>query len=336
MKSYRLHAFGCIDNLTPVKESTPEPAAYEVMVQVKVVSLNFRDLAIINGSYPLPATAGLIPVSDAVGEVVAVGKQVTRFKVGDRVVNAYMPTWYGGSVSSHYWHGLYGSNIDGWLTEFKCVNEEALLPVPVYMSDVEAATLPCAAVTAWSALNGPCPVNAGDTVLIQGTGGVSLFALQLAQAMGAGVMATTSSDHKADYLVSLGAKDVINYQTEPAWGGRVRQLNHGQGVDRIIEVGGVGTLNQSIQAIAAGKEIALIGFVAKAEQPVDMNAFFKNYASMRRIAVGSRSDFESMLRIMLQHQIHPVIDQTFAFDDALGAFRHLQARQHIGKVVIKM
>ncbi|MFC0225476.1 zinc-dependent alcohol dehydrogenase family protein [Serratia aquatilis] len=334
MQSYRFKQFGSLEHLALHQEQMPQPQAREVLIRVRATSLNYRDLAIMNGQYTLPSSPGFIPLSDAAGEVVQIGERVERFKVGDRVVNTFMPRWFGGAFQASVRDELYGSNRDGWLAEYKVVSEESLLPLPEHLSFEQGATLPCAAVTAWAALNGDRPVKAGETVLTLGSGGVSLFAIQLAKAMGARVIATTSSEAKAERLKALGADDVISYVQYPEWGQEVVRLTAGQGVNRIIEVGGPGTLNQSIQAIGIGGELALIGFVAQDAVAIDFFSLFKSAARFRVISVGSREDFEQMNRVLVLNKIVPVIDSVFPFAEATQAWQRFDSRQHFGKVVI--
>jgi len=263
--------------------------------------------------------------------VVSVGEEVTRFKSGDRVANSFFPRWFGGRFPLSSAAEQYGSNQDGWLSEHKIISAEALVDIPPHLSFEEAATLPCAAVTAWTALNG---VTAGDTVLTQGSGGVSLFAIQLAKLLGARVIATTSSPEKAERLKALAADEVIDYTAFQDWSVRVRELTEGQGVDRIVEVGGPGTLAQSIRAVAIGGEIAMIGFLAAGDPSIDFSSLFMSGATLRRIAVGSRADFEALNRAVTQHLLRPVIDRVFLFDQAGEAWRHFDSRRNFGKVVI--
>lgn len=334
MQSYRFKQFGNPDGLELHQEDMPVPQAREVLVRVRATSLNYRDLAIMNGQYTLPSEPGHIPLSDAAGEVVQVGERVERFKVGDRVVNTFMPRWFGGAFQAQARDELYGSDRDGWLTEYKVVSEESLVSLPDYLSFEQGATLPCAAVTAWAALNGDRPIKAGETVLTLGSGGVSLFAIQLAKAMGARVIATTSSEVKAERLKALGADEVINYVQHPEWSNEVQRLTSGQGVNRVVEVGGPGTLNQSIRSIGIGGELALIGFVAQDGLAIDFFSLFKSAARFRVISVGSREDFDQMNRVLVQHKIMPVIDSVFSFTDAKRAWQHFDSRLHVGKVVI--
>ncbi|ENF1958896.1 NAD(P)-dependent alcohol dehydrogenase [Yersinia enterocolitica] len=334
MQSYRFKQFGHLDHLALCQEEMPVPEAREVLVRIRATSLNYRDLAIMNGQYTLPSHPGHIPLSDAAGEVIQIGQRVERFKVGDRVVNTFMPRWFGGAFQASGRAELYGSDRDGWLTEYKVVSEESLLALPDCLSFEQGATLPCAAVTAWSALNGDRPVKAGETVLTLGSGGVSLFAIQLAKAMGARVIATTSSETKAAQLKALGADEVISYVQHPEWSHEVLRLTAGLGVNRVVEVGGPGTLNQSIRSICIGGELALIGFVAHDAVAIDFFSLFNSAARFRVINVGSREDFEQMNRVLVQHQIMPVIDSTFPFADVKQAWRHFDSRQHVGKIVI--
>ncbi|MEN3030498.1 NAD(P)-dependent alcohol dehydrogenase [Chromobacterium amazonense] len=335
MQSYRFSRFGALDHLQRHDEAMPQPGRGEVLVRVRASSLNYRDLALLHGRYPMSWQDGLIPLSDGTGDIVALGEDCRRFAVGDRVCNAFFPEWFGGPFPLPQAARQYGSNLDGWLCQYKAVREEALVRVPDHLSYAEAAALPCAALTAWTALTGPKPLQAGDTVLVQGTGGVSLFALQLAKLMGARVIATTSSADKAQRLRALGADEVIDYQATPDWGAQARALTGGQGVDWVIEVGGQGTLEQSLAAIAAGGEIAVIGFLDQGGAALDFMRYFMSGATLRRIAVGHRDGLEAMLRAIGQHRLRPVIDQIFSFDQARAAFEHLDARRHFGKVVIQ-
>ncbi len=334
MQTYRLERFSTIDDLVLHTEDIPQPRANEVLVRVRASSLNFRDLMIVNGHYPMSSEPGHIPLSDSAGEIVEIGNAVTRFKIGDRVANTFFPRWFGGRFEMAYAHEQYGSDRDGWLTEYKAVDQETLVSIPAHLSFEQAATLPCAAVTAWSALSGPTPVTAGDTVLTQGTGGVSLFALQLAKLCGARVIAITSSDDKVAKLKALGADDAINYTAIPNWDQAIRELTEGRGVDRIVEVGGTGTLAKSIRATALGGEISIIGLLSSASEQIDFMQLFMGGATLRRIAVGSRDDFDLMNRAIAQHRLQPIVDCVYPFAQAKDAWRHFERRGHIGKVVI--
>jgi NADPH:quinone reductase-like Zn-dependent oxidoreductase len=322
MQSFRINNAASIDL---VEEPVPVPGAGEVLVRIRAASLNARDRILLD----LGPAVGKIALSDAAGVVESVGERATRFQVGDRVVNSFHPTWFGGVRRGHA--PTYALELDGWLTEFVVVAEEALVRIPDHLSFEEASTLPCAAVTAWSALAG---VGAGDTVLVQGSGGVSIFAAQFALAAGARVIATTSSGEKAARFGELGVQDVVNYVDTPAWGAEVQRLTGGRGVDLVVEIGGAGSLAQSSRALAYGGRISLIGNLAPSGEDIDLMQFFWNGSTLRSIAVGSRSDFEDMNRILAQHQMHPVIDRVFPFSEASTALSHFRSGARFGKVVI--
>jgi len=330
MRAYQLDGLGSLDGLVLVERDIPSPGAGEVLVRVRASSLNFRDMIILDGWYPAPVPPGRVPLSDAAGDVVAVGAGVSRFKTGDRVINSFFPNWFGGSFSAM--PEAYVVDHDGWLTEYKVISVEALASMPEHLTFEEAATLPCAAVTAWSALSG---VKAGETVLTQGMGGVSLFAVQLAKASGARVIATTSSPEKAARLRELGADEVIDYRASPDWGDQVRALTGGRGVDRVVEVGGPDTLAQSVKAVAYGGQISLVGVLAGAKGGIEFMAMFMSQATFQPIAAGSRRDLEDLCRTIDQHKIRPIIDSVFSFDDAKAGWSHYAGRNVTGKVVIR-
>ncbi|WNF00816.1 NAD(P)-dependent alcohol dehydrogenase [Streptomyces luomodiensis] len=306
----------------------PTPAAGEVLVRVKASSLNARDLLIATGKYTAAVPPGRVPLSDGAGIVEAVGDGVSRFRVGDRVMSTFHPTWLYGSFPQ--WGELYGVQRDGWLTEFIAVGEQSVVGVPEHLSFEEAATLPCAALTAWSAVSG---VGPGDALLVQGTGGVSVFALQFARLAGARVLATTSRPEKARRLRELGASDVVDYLGTPEWGAEVRALTGGRGVDLVVEIGGAGTISQSIAAVAYGGRISLVGNLASGGG-MDLTRFFERGATLRTITVGSRSDFERMNRVISQARLRPVVDRVFSFDETPDAFSWFAEGTRFGKVVI--
>ncbi len=315
MHIYRLETIGDLDGLVAREEAAPVPSTGEVLVRVKASALNYRDLAILSGKSPFPVRPGVVPISDAAGEVEVVGPGVSTLKVGDRVVSRFLPTWYGGPRTPN--PETYGSDRDGWLTEFKVVRAEALSLAPPSLTFEEAASLPCTAVTAWSALAG---VRAGDTVLTQGSGGVSLFALQLAKLLGARVIATTSSARNGHRLKQVGADEVVDYVESPQWAEAVRALTAGRGVDRVVTYGG---------------EIALVGALAESNGGLDFMSLFMSQATLRCISVGSRIDVEAMQRAVDAHAMHPVIDSVFPFADAKSAWAHYAERNVFGKVVIR-
>lgn len=327
---FRIEKLGGLDGLVSGMAAIPAPGPGEVLVRVRASSLNYRDVIILEGNYFLPVPAGRIPLSDGAGEIAAVGAGVTRFGVGDRVTNSFMPEWLEGPFTGK--GAQYSADTDGWLADYRVVVAEALTRIPDDLSFEEAATLPCAGVTAWSAMKG---VRPGDTVLVQGSGGVSLFALQLAKALGARVIATTSSDAKAEQLKALGADETINYKTQPEWSQQVRELTSGNGATRIVEVGGPGTFEQSVKAVAIGGQVSMVGALAGLQGQVEFMAMFMSQARYQPIAVGSRQDLEDLLQFIKQHKIRPCIDSTWDFGDAKCGFERLIARNVFGKVVIK-
>src|SRR6202163_5026213 len=330
MRVYQLDRPGSLDGLVVAERNVPSPAVGEVLVRVRASSLNVRDLMIINGEFPMPVPPGRVPLSDGAGEVVAVGAGVTLFKISDPVINSFLPNWFGGTFSAM--PVQYVVDCDGWLTEYKAVSAEALVAMPGYLTFEQAATLPCVAVAAWSALSG---VRAGKTVLTQGAGGVSLFAVQLAKALGARVIATSSNPENAARLREMGVDEVIDTSALPEWGDKVRALTGGRGVDRVVEVGGPGTLAQSVKAIAYGGQVSLVGALAGMAGGLDFMTTFLSQATYQLIATGSRRDLEDLCRVMEQHQIQPVIDSVFSFEDAKAGLNHYAGRKVTGKVVIR-
>ena len=333
MKSYHVEYGGGLSSLSVREHPQPEPRLGEALVRVRANSLNGRELSILRGRYPLPVKPDVVPVSDGAGEVVAVGPGVTRVKVGDRVAASIFPHWIDGPFGVEQAPQL-GGSLDGMLTEYAALPEDALLHLPAHLSFEEGATLPCAAVTAWNALTGGRGLQAGETVLTLGSGGVSLFALQFAKLLGARVIATTGSEDKAERLWALGANEVINYRATPAWEARVRELTAGRGVDRVVEV--VGTIPQSLKSVAIEGEVAFVGLLSKEAlaTPIDPWLLFTSAAIVRVIAVGSRAQFLAMNRAISEHRLRPVIDRVFPFAEAAEAFRYYQAASPFGKVVI--
>jgi NADPH:quinone reductase-like Zn-dependent oxidoreductase len=328
-------AFG-LEHLRCVERPDPAPLPHQVVARMRAVSLNYRDLLMVKGAYnprqPLP----LVPCSDGVGEVVAVGEAVTRVKVGDRVAGMFAQRWEAGEPTRERLRSTLGGPIDGTLAELVVLDERGTAPVPAYLSDEEAATLPCAALTAWSALVTHGGVTASDTVLVQGTGGVSIFALQLARVLGARVIATSSSDAKLARALELGASDGINYATEPEWGTRARELTDGRGVDLVVEVGGAGTLPQSLRAIRPGGTISMIGVLSGRRTSTDITPLVMNAVRLQGIVVGDRDGFEAMTRAMGRHALRPVVDRVFPFEEAPKAFEYLAQADHLGKVCIRV
>ena len=333
MRSYKLPTATSLDDLALVEVDQPRPGRGQVLVRLRAASLNYRDLMIATGRYGRgDVTPGLVPLSDGAGEVAEVGPEVTRFRTGERVAGLFMQSWIGGAIRPDDFKSALGGSVDGVLAESRVFDEAGLVPLPSHLSFAEGATLPCAAVTAWNALYGAKPIASGDTVLILGTGGVSIFALQFARAAGARVIATSSSDDKLVRVRALGASDGINYRTTPEWEREVRRLTDGRGVDHVVEVGGAGTLPKSIASAALGGHVHLIGVLT--EGRIDPTPILRGGVTVRGVYVGSREMFEAMNRAIALHGLTPVIDETFPFPDAKAAYRHLESGSHLGKVVI--
>jgi NADPH:quinone reductase-like Zn-dependent oxidoreductase len=320
-----------IEHLAPGERDLPEPGPGEVLVRLKAASLNYRDLLVVNGTRKIPLP--LIPVSDGAGEVVAVGDNVTRFSAGDRVMPMFIQGWISGPHPDIENLPTLGGPLDGVLADFGVWHESGLVRIPAFLSDAEAACLPCAALSAWNALFVSGSLRPGETVLLQGTGGVSLFALQFAKAAGAKVIITSSSDEKLDRARLLGADHCINYLRTPEWGTAARELT-GVGVDYVVEIGGAQTLAQSLVAIRNAGQISLVGFVSGTATGLDVSQVGMKSAVIRGIRVGNRVSMEAMLRAVSQHAIKPVIDSQFEFHDAPAALRYLSEGRHFGKVCI--
>jgi NADPH:quinone reductase-like Zn-dependent oxidoreductase len=333
MKSYHVTAGAGISGLVLRDHDQPGPGPSDVLIRMRAAALNAREPMILKGRYTLPIKPDVIPLADGAGEVVAIGSAVTRVKVGDRVACTVFPRWIDGRFS---WDvsAQIGGSLDGTLAEFVVANQDAIVHVPEHLSFREAATLPCAGVTAWNAVAGARPPMPGETVLTLGSGGVSLFAIGFAKAFGARVIATTSSSEKAERLVALGADEVINYRTTVDWDRAVRELTNGRGVDHVIEVGGAGTLEKSLKSVTIDGQIAIVGWLANQTSTIDVGAIAGSVATMRRIAVGNRAHFVAMNRALSASRIKPVIDRGFPFDDAISAFRYFESGQSFGKVVV--
>lgn len=336
MDAWRIEGSFGLENLVRAELPNPLPGPGEVVVRLRAASLNFRDLLMIRGHYnprqPLP----LIPGSDGVGVVEAVGAGVTRVKVGDRVAGNFAQDWLAGPPRRNKLRRTLGGPLDGTFATHIKVSAEGVVSVPTHLTDIEAASLPCAAVTAWHALVDEAAVRPGDRVLILGTGGVSVFALQFARMMGAETIVTSSSDEKLEQARELGADHTINYRVHPDWWKEVRKLTDDEGVDVVIEVGGAGTFDQSVRSVRAGGHVALIGVLAGSEQPVNMNRILMQNIRVQGVIVGSREMFESMNRAITQHRLHPVIDRAFSFAEMPLALEHMAHGRHFGKVCVEM
>jgi NADPH:quinone reductase-like Zn-dependent oxidoreductase len=333
MRAYQLQGTG-IDALVKVELPTPKPGPRQVLVKVAACSLNYRDLAIAIGSYRMPVKPNLVPLSDGAGEVVAVGDGVTRVKVGDRVAGCFFQRWIAGPMAPDTHMSSLGGGLDGMLAEYALLDEYGVVKLPAQLSLDDGATLPCAAVTAWHALAEHARIVAGQSVLVQGTGGVSIFALQFAHLMGAQVIVTSSSEAKLARAKELGATHVVNYKTTPEWQEAVVEMSGG-GVDHVVEVGGPGTLARSLRAIRVGGKITMIGVLSGAAE-INPMLIFSRRANVQGISVGSLQMFEAMNRAIAAGGLKPVIDKVFAFDQAREAYRHLQSAQHFGKIVIRV
>jgi NADPH:quinone reductase-like Zn-dependent oxidoreductase len=335
MHLYRIPQATGIDSLTLAEAEIPQPERGQALVKMHAASLNYRDLMIVCGRAARGAPpADLVPLSDGAGEVVAIGPDVTRVKPGDRVAATFMQSWIGGPIGPNDAASSLGGAIDGVLAEYCVFDQAGLVHLPPHLSFEQGATLPCAGVTAWNALFGGQTLYSGDTVLVLGTGGVSVFALQLAVAAGFIVVATSSSDEKLARMQQLGATHGVNYRRNPEWQDEVVALTNG-GVARVAEVGGPGTLPRSIAATRQSGEIGLIGVLA-ASGEIDPIPVLRKGLILRGIYVGSRQMFEAMNRAITAHEIEPVIDRVFPFEQAADAYRHQTSQTHLGKVVIRI
>jgi NADPH:quinone reductase-like Zn-dependent oxidoreductase len=329
-------AFG-FDHLELTRRPRPEPGPGEVLVQVEALSLNYRDLLLVQGRYDPRMSLPRVPLSDAAGVVVEVGAGCTRFQTGDRVSPIFAPTWHDGEPPADILSHALGHRRDGVAAEHVVFPEADLVALPAGLDFIEAATLPCAGVTAWHALTtGPGAIRPGDTVLVQGTGGVSLFALQLARLSGARVIVTSSDDEKLARARTLGAELGINYRTTPQWGKAVRAHTAGRGADHIVEVGGAGTLAESLAAVRAGGRISIIGVLAGRQAPIDVTSILMRGVTLQGIFVGSRAHFEGLQRAVGASGLRPVVDRVFDFEALPAALAHLETGRHFGKIALRL
>lgn len=334
MKCHVIPSPSGIDSLTLVERPDPTPGPRQILVRVRASSLNYRDLLTIEAKSARAAPKpDLIPLSDGAGEIVAVGPGVTRFKTGDRVAGCFMQRWFGGPIRESVMGSAMGGAIDGMLTELAVLEEEGAVLLPAHLSFEEGAALPCAAVTAWNALVVIGELKAGETVLVQGSGGVSIFALQFAKLFGARVIATSSSAAKAERLKQMGAEAVIDYKATPDWDVEAMKLTGNRGVDITVEVGGAGTLPRSFLATRIGGRIAVIGLLTGAAT-LDPMPILRRNLRVQGLYVGSTEMFEAMNRAIEAGGLKPVIDKVFPFAEAKDAYRHLKSQQHFGKIVI--
>ena len=333
MRQWQIPAFG-IDALQLVEKDVQAPKAGQVLVRVHAVSLNYRDLMVVQGRYNPRLAMPRVPCSDGAGEVVAVGEGVTQWKAGDRVCGIFMQNWLDGAPSAAKFKGALGGDVDGMIASEVVLSEDGLVRVPDHLSYEEAATLPCAGVTAWNALNTAADIRPGSTVLVQGTGGVSIFALQLAKLAGARVLGTSSSDEKLERAKALGLDAGFNYKTNPDWEKWALELTGGEGVDLVVEVGGAGTLPRAIKAVRIGGVVAQIGVLSRVNEPVDVRPILARWVQVQGVYVGSRTHFLAMNKAITQAQLKPVIDCVFPFAEFPAALRHMEGASHCGKIVV--
>jgi NADPH:quinone reductase-like Zn-dependent oxidoreductase len=336
MRAIRLHEVGEASKLRVDELPEPTPGPGEAAVRVRATSLNYRDLMVRSGAYNPQLKTPFVPLSDGAGEVSVVGPGVTRVKPGDRVAAAFMPGWIAGRPTEDGGKTALGAGGIGMLAETVVLPAEGLVAIPDHLTFEEAATLPCAAVTAWHALVEEGNLRAGETVLIQGTGGVSIFALQIATLFGARVIVTSSSDEKLEKAIALGATDGINYKTTPEWDKAVRSLTGGEGVDHVVEVGGAGTLGRSLRAARLGGRVSVIGVLSGVTGEVDTRPILMKNLTVQGIYVGSRAMFEAMNRAITLHRLRPIVDRAFKLDEAEDAYERMRSGSHFGKIVIRL
>ena len=333
MRSIQVKNGGGLDNLTIIEKETPSPKAGEILVQWHATSLNFHDYLVAVGG--IPVMDGRIPMSDGAGEVIAVGQGVLDWKVGDKVMSLFFQGWLDGRPTMRKMAALSGELVDGFMVEQSCVLASSVTAIPKGYSYAEAATLPCAAVTAWRALMVEGQLQAGDKVLIEGTGGMSIFALQLAKMAGARIFATTSSNEKAERLKSMGVEAVVNYKEDERWGKTISKLSGG-GVDHVLDVGGGSTMKQSIEAAAIDGHIASIGILGNGRKgEITFPKLFFKHLRMTGLAVGSKLMQNKMVDAINISGMKPIIDKSFGFDELADAFRYQESGKHFGKIVLE-
>ena len=332
MKVAAVKTPGGLDKVAIESRAEPQPGPGQILVRVRASSLNFHDLAVVTGM--IRTADGRIPMSDGSGEVVGVGDGVSAFKAGDHVLSTFFPNWVSGGPARERLLGVPGDHVDGFAAEYVAMPATAFTRPPNGWSFEQAATLPCAALTAWRALMVEARIKPGDVVMTQGTGGVSIFALQFAKAAGALVIATSSSDEKLARLKALGADHLINYKSDPKWGRSALALTGGQGVDAVVEVGGPGTLSQSIHACRIGGHISLIGVLTGVAGEVPTALAMSKNVTIKGVTVGSIQDQHEMIAAIEANGIEPIIDSTFALDEIADAFRHQVSQKHFGKICL--
>ena len=333
MQQWQIPSFG-IDSLTLVEKDSKAPEAGQVQVRIRAVSLNYRDLMTVKGVYNPKLVPGRVPCSDGAGEVIAVGEGVKQWKAGDRVCGIFMQNWQDGPPSAAKSKGALGGDIDGMLATEIVLPETGLVRIPEHLSFEEAATLPCAGVTAWNALFSATHTKPGDTILIQGTGGVSIFALQFGRLAGARVIGTSSSDEKLERAKGFGLDEGFNYRADPDWDRWSLDKTDLRGVDLVVEVGGAGTLGRSIKATGHGGTVAQIGVLTGVPDVVDVRPILSKMIRIQGVYVGSRADFVAMNTAIGQSKLKPVVDRVYLFSEAKEALRQMESGSHFGKLVI--
>lgn len=337
MRFYHLGQIGRLDGpdgIAPAEAETPEPGPTGILIRIHTASINRRDVLILNGRYPLPAKPGVIPLSDGAGEVVAIGEAVTRFRVGDRVTGSYWPLWQDGALRPDKAAQL-GCTTDGMLTQYAVLDEQSAVKVPDHLSWTEASALTCAGVTAWRSLTAGARLLPGQSVLVLGSGDVSLFAIQFGKQLGCRVIALTSDEWKAARLRELGADEVVNYQKTPDWPPVVRELTGGTGAELVLETQGPKTIERSVASVSFEGQIVLLRVAGDEPESLSIgDGVFAGKPTLRREFVGSRADLEAMNRAVALHRLRPAVDRVFGFDEVHAAYRHFMSRDGVGKVVV--
>ncbi len=335
MKAFELQGFSGLDDVKFVERDKPEAGPGQIVIRMKAASLNYRDLITVGGGYGSTVRTPLVPLSDGCGEVVEVGEGVLRVAVGDRVAPLFFQSWLSGGPAIEGLMSSLGGGLDGVAQEYMLLDQNGVTKVPDYLSDEQVACLPCAALTAWRGLVVEGGIKPGDRVLLLGTGGVSIFGLQIAKAAGAEVIITSSSDEKLARAKKLGADHTINYKDTPKWSSAVRDVTGFEGVDHVLEVGGPGTLKESMKSVKVGGHISIIGVVAMSDESLRIGAAVAGNMRLIGISVGSRKQFEDMNASFDLHRTEPVVDKVFAFGDLVPAMKHMQSGGHFGKIVVK-
>jgi NADPH:quinone reductase-like Zn-dependent oxidoreductase len=336
MRVFQIQDDWGMEHLKLATRPEPGPGAGQVLMRMKAAALNYRDLLVPNRGYgSFTGNLPLIPLSDGVGDVVEVGAGVTRVKVGDRACPCFQQGWIAGEPDLERITRTMGGPVDGTMADLVCLPEHGVVKVPQYLSDIEAATLPCAALTAWSALVTNDRLPPGSRVLVQGTGGVALFAVQIAKLLRAHVTVISSSDEKIARAKSLGADAAINYRTTPEWAKASREITGGRGFDHIVELGGEQTLPQSLRCIRPGGTLSMIGVVSGGTAALQLGLVVTRHVRLQGVTVGHRDGFEAMLRALEQHELKPVVDRVFAFEELKEAMAYLKSGAHFGKVCIR-